>query len=85
MSTINHQIKLRERPTGIPEPETFSTHESPVVPPQPGDVLLETLYVSVDPAMRVWIGDNPGYVEPVPIGGVMRAGGIGRVGAPAGG
>ncbi|MDH3603233.1 MAG: NADP-dependent oxidoreductase [Candidatus Tectomicrobia bacterium] len=79
MSTTNYQIRLRERPTGIPEPETFSAHESPVEPPQDGDVLLETLYLSVDPAMRVWIGDNPGYVEPVAVGDVMRAGGIGRV------
>lgn len=60
MSTINQQSKLRERLTGIPEPETFSAHESPVVSPQDGDVLLETLFLSVDPARRVWIGDNPG-------------------------
>lgn len=49
------------------------------MPPQDGDIWLETLYLSVDPAMRVWIGDNPGYVEPVAIGDVMRVGGIGRV------
>jgi hypothetical protein len=53
--------------------------EVPVVPPQAGEVLLETLYVSVDPAMRVWLSVDPGYVEPVAIGEVMRSGGIGRV------
>jgi NADPH-dependent curcumin reductase CurA len=42
-------------------------------------VLLETLYLSIDPAMRVWISENPGYVPRVEIGEVMRAGGIARV------
>ena len=79
MPTINHQITLRERPIGIPNAQTFTSREVPAVPPQDGDVLIETLYVSVDPAMRVWIGDHPGYVEPVALGEVMRAGGIGRV------
>ena len=79
MSASNHQITLRERPTGIPDVRTFSSQTEPVMPPQDGDVLLETLYLSVDPAMRVWISDDPGYVAPVAIGEVMRAGGIGRV------
>ena len=67
MSTTNHQITLRERPAGL------------LTPPRAGEVLLDMLYVSVDPAMRVWIGDNPGYVEPVAIGEIMRGGGVGRV------
>lgn len=79
MPTTNHQITLRERPTGLPNDQTFSSRQAPIVPPQDGDVLIETLYVSVDPAMRVWISDHPGYVEPVALGEVMRAGGIGRV------
>lgn len=79
MSTINHQIILRERPADLPGTEDFDKREVPVTEPQDGEVLLDMLYVSVDPAMRVWIGGNPGYVEPVAIGEVMRAGGIGRV------
>ncbi len=81
MSTSNHQIALRERPTGLPSTEHFAMREVPVIPPQAGEVLLDMLYVSVDPAMRVWIGENPGYMEPVAIGEVMRGGGIGRVAA----
>ena len=79
MPDMNQQIIFRQRPTGLPDGQTFAMQEVPVVPPQPGEVLLETLYVSVDPAMRVWISIDPGYVEPVRIGEVMRAGGIGRV------
>ena len=41
--------------------------------PGAGEVQLETLYVSIDPAMRVWISENPGYVPRIEIGDVMRA------------
>ncbi|MFT5394554.1 MAG: NADPH-dependent curcumin reductase CurA [Gammaproteobacteria bacterium] len=76
---VNHRVLLRERPAGRPEPDNFAFDEQPVGRLRPGEVLLETVYMSVDPAMRVWISDEPGYVEPVQIGEVMRAGGIGRV------
>ena len=45
----------------VPEPER-----------EPGEVLLETLFVSVDPAMRVWISENPGYVQRIDPGDTMR-------------
>lgn len=79
MNASNHQIVFRERPTGISNLQTFASQMAPITVPQDGDVLLETLYVSVDPAMRVWLSDDPGYVPPVEIGEVMRAGGVGRV------
>lgn len=79
MSPNNQQIILRERPTSLPDTRHFAMQNVPIRPPDDGEVQLETLYLSVDPAMRVWIDDNPGYVEPVAIGEVMRAGGIGRV------
>lgn len=62
-------------PTG----ECLLTHRTQWELTLHGDVLFETLYLSIDPARRVWIGDNPGYVEPVAIGDVTRSGGIGRV------
>jgi NADPH-dependent curcumin reductase CurA len=77
--TMNRRILLQQRPVGIAGPENFSSDTLPARPPEAGEVLLQTLFLSVDPAMRVWISDNPGYVEPVLPGDVMRAGGIGRV------
>ncbi len=77
-STMNHRILLKQRPAGIAGPEHFTADTLPARPPEAGEALLETLYVSVDPAMRVWISENPGYVEPVVPGDVMRADGIGR-------
>lgn len=79
MALVNRRVTLKERPTGLAGPEHFAIDERPVRAPAEGEVLIETLLLSVDPAMRVWISENPGYVEPVLPGEVMRAGGIGRV------
>lgn len=42
-------------------------------------MLVKTLYLSVDPAMRGWMDDRPSYLPPVGIGEVMRALGLGQV------
>jgi len=79
MRNANRQFTLAARPSGLAGPEHFAERIAPIRSPDPGEVLLETLYLSIDPAMRVWINENPGYVPPVAIGEVMRAGGIARV------
>lgn len=79
MRNANRQIRLKARPDGLAGPEHFEDATEPVRQPADGEALLETLLLSVDPAMRVWMNEDPGYVPPVPIGGVMRAGGIARV------
>jgi NADPH-dependent curcumin reductase CurA len=42
-------------------------------------VLVKTLYLSLDPAMRGWMNEGKSYVPPVQLGEVMRAGGVGKV------
>ena len=79
MRNANRRFVLRARPTGRPGPEHFAEETVSVRQPEAGEVLLETLYVSIDPAMRVWIDDKPSYAPPVGIGEVMRAFGIARV------
>jgi NADPH-dependent curcumin reductase CurA len=79
MRNANRRFLLRARPTGIAGPEHFQEDTVAVRAPSPGEVLLETLYVSVDPAMRVWISENPGYVPRIDPGDLMRAGGLARV------
>ena len=44
-----------------------------------GQALVETIYLSLDPAMRGWLNDTRSYVPPVPIGGVMRGAVIAKV------
>ena len=76
---LNRRITLKARPAGIPGPEHFSQDAMPVRPIEPGELLVETMYISIDPAMRSWISDSSGYARGVAIGDVMRAGGIARV------
>jgi NADPH-dependent curcumin reductase CurA len=55
----------------------FTTEE--VSEPEDGGVLVKTLSLSLDPAMRGWMNEGKSYIAPVEIGEVMRAGGIGKV------
>jgi hypothetical protein len=50
-----------------------------VTPPEAGGVLVKTLALSLDPAMRGWMNEGKSYIPPVGLGEVMRAGGVGRV------
>lgn len=76
---INHQIRLAARPVGMPTRANWQSTSEPVAEPAPGGVLLKTLALSLDPAMRGWMNEGKSYIPPVGIGEVMRAGGVGRV------
>ncbi len=77
---INHQVRLAQRPVGTPGRECWSFTEEPVQQPAgDGDVLVKTLSLSLDPAMRGWMNDAKSYIPPVGINEVMRAGGVGVV------
>jgi NADPH-dependent curcumin reductase len=75
----NHQVRLAKRPVGTPTRENWSFTTEPVAEPAAGGVLVKTLALSLDPAMRGWMNDAKSYIPPVGIGEVMRAGGIGKV------
>ena len=81
MSHTNRQWLLRERPMGLVGPEHFELVESPLPEPDlaSGQVLLKTLMLSFEPAMRGWLDDRPSYVPPVRIGEPMRAPGVCQV------
>jgi NADPH-dependent curcumin reductase CurA len=75
----NHQIRLKARPNGLPTREGWDFTTEPVGEPADGGVLVKTLAISLDPAMRGWMNEGKSYIAPVAIGEVMRAGGIGEV------
>ncbi len=81
MSETNRQWLLRERPSGMIGPEHFELVEAAM--PQPdlaaGQVLIKTLMLGFDPAMRGWVEDIRSYLPPVPLGTPMRASGVGQV------
>ncbi len=78
-SLTNHQIRLASRPVGTPTRANWSFTTEPVAEPAEGGVLVKTLALSLDPAMRGWMNEGKSYIPPVGIGEVMRAGGVGKV------
>ena len=78
-AALNHQVRLAARPQGLPKPTDWEHTSEPVGEPGEGEILVKTLYLSLDPAMRGWMNDQRSYVPPVGIGEVMRAGGVGEV------
>jgi NADPH-dependent curcumin reductase CurA len=81
----NRQWVLKQRPTGMVGPEHFELIESDLPEPNlaAGEVLVKTLCLGFDPAMRGWLIDEPSYLPPVAIGEVMRASSVGQVVASA--
>lgn len=77
--SINRQVRLKSRPTGIPQAEDFEIVDTPVPVLGENEVLVRNIYLSVEPAMRGWVSDVANYSEPVPLGAVMRAFAVGRV------
>ena len=75
----NRQVRLARRPVGMTTADDWSHTSEPVAEPAEGGLVIKTLALSLDPAMRGWMNDAKSYIPPVGIGEVMRAGGIGRV------
>ena len=73
------RIVLAARPVGEPKPADFRLEDVPVPTPGEGQVLLRTIWLSLDPYMRGRMSDGPSYATPVPIGGVMEAGTVNEV------
>lgn len=78
-SDINRQIVLAERPQGQPDENTLRLQTSDVPQPGDGEMLVRTVYLSLDPYMRGRMNDAKSYAEPVAIGGVMTAQVVGQV------
>lgn len=70
---------LRRRPTGEIQPGDLELVEEQVRDLADGEVLVRTLYLSLDPTNRIWMSDQDQYMPPVQIGDTMRGGSIGVV------
>ncbi len=79
-ATINHQFKLAARPVGTVKTSDWSRTEEAVRAPAEGEVVIQVLYLSLDPAMRGWMNESKAsYIPPVGINEVMRALALGKV------
>lgn len=78
-ATANRQWRLAQRPVGEPTDSTYEFTTSEVPNAGEGEVLLRTVFLSLDPYMRGRMSDAPSYVPPYQIGDVLGAGTVARV------
>ena len=80
MTRINPQFKLANRPVGPVKASDWQRTEEQLRALHDGEVLVQNLFISLDPAMRGWMNDNKAsYIPPVGLDEVMRALAVGRV------
>jgi hypothetical protein len=79
MSQEAKRIVLVSRPVGEPKPSNFRLEDCAIPAPGEGQVLLRTIWLSLDPYMRGRMSEGPSYVPPVPVGGVMEGGTVSEV------
>lgn len=78
-SRINRRYVLAQRPQGMPSDQDFRLEKVAQPEPEQGQVLLRTLYLSLDPYVRGRLDDAPSYSPPLAIGDVICGGTVCRV------
>lgn len=76
---MNRQWLLKARPHGMVGPANFEYRETPIPTISDQQILVKNRYLSFDPTQRNWMVDKPGYLPPVALGEVMRAGSVAEV------
>jgi NADPH-dependent curcumin reductase CurA len=79
MADRNRRMVLAERPSGMVDESTVRLEELDVPQPGDGEMLARVRYVSIDPTIRTWMDDAPGYLPPIQIDEVIRSGGVAEV------
>ncbi len=74
----SREIHLKQRPSGMPVPADFELVDINLPDPVEQQLLVQNLYLSVDPYMRGRMNDAKGYAEGYALGEVMFGGAIGR-------
>ncbi|WP_458206090.1 NADP-dependent oxidoreductase [Haladaptatus sp. NG-SE-30] len=75
----NRKFLLSKRPEGTPDRDTFELVEEGVPEPGPGEALVRTLYLSVDPYMRGRMRARESYAEPWDVGDPLQGGVVAEV------
>jgi NADPH2:quinone reductase len=79
MAETNNVFTLAQRPEGVPDHDVFELVEKEVPEPGPGEVLVRTLYLSVDPYMRDRMSAAESYADPWAIGDPLTGAVVGEV------
>jgi NADPH-dependent curcumin reductase CurA len=83
VSVRSREVRLAARPAGEPAPSDFDLASVDVVDPEPGEVVVRNLFMSVDPYMRGRMNDVPSYVPPFRLGETLTGAAVGEVVASA--
>jgi NADPH-dependent curcumin reductase len=79
MTDRNRRLVLAERPEGMVDEQTVHLEQADVPETGAGEALARVRYLSIDPTIRTWMDDAPGYLPPIAIGEVVRSGGVAEV------
>jgi len=79
MTIPSKEVRLAGRPHGEPTLGLFTIDTVELPDPQPGEVLVRNLFISVDPYMRGRMNATKSYVPPFELGKPLEGGAIGRV------
>ena len=79
MADRNRRMVLAERPSGMVDESTVRLEEADLPEPGEGEALARVRYISIDPTIRTWMDDAPGYLPPIAIDEVIRSGGVAEV------
>jgi NADPH-dependent curcumin reductase CurA len=79
MTEQNRRLVLAERPKGMVDERTTRLEQDEVPRPADGEALARVRYISIDPTIRTWMDDAPGYLPPIAIDEVVRAAGVAEV------
>ena len=75
----NKEIRFASRPVGMPTLENFQFVDAEIPQPKDGEVLVRTLYISVDPYLRGRMREGRSYVPAFGVGQVIESGALGAV------
>ena len=79
MPLTSTEVHLARRPNGLPVLQDFNFVEQELADPDDSQVLIQNLYLSVDPYMRGRMNEGKGYAAGYPLNEAMFGGAIGRV------
>ncbi|QXC62558.1 NADP-dependent oxidoreductase [Aquihabitans sp. G128] len=79
MTDTSRRLVLARRPEGMVDDTVVRVDQVPVPVPGEGEAVVRVRYLSIDPTIRTWMDDAPGYLPPIELGAVIRSGGIGEV------
>jgi NADPH-dependent curcumin reductase CurA len=71
MAQSNRQWRIRRKPDGEVSRDNFEWVENALPEPDDGQLLVRSIYLSIDPVQRYWLSENPTFGPPTPVGQIM--------------